>query len=185
MSEARKIDPGFWESESIARLTMRQRLLSIGIFSNADDQGRMGAYPAFVRSKVFPYDEIHVSEIADDLREIENTGYIKQYEDNGIPVLQVLNWKHPRFALPSKYAPPEGHTDKIGAIDKGNRHGSAYAIWRRQVLRRDNYTCQICSRIGMITHHIIRWADSVSGRFDVDNGMTVCPDCHKELHGLS
>ena len=58
MPTRRMIDPEIWQSETIAALTRDQRLLFIGLFSNADDQGRLRAHPALIRSLVFPYDDI-------------------------------------------------------------------------------------------------------------------------------
>ena len=64
------IDPNFWQSQDVARLTIRQRLLAIGLFSIADDEGRGVANPAYVRSQVFAYDDFTTKEIADDLEVI-------------------------------------------------------------------------------------------------------------------
>ena len=51
------IDPTIWQSESMAELTRDQRLLFIGLFSNADDQGRLRGNPNLIRSQIFPFDE--------------------------------------------------------------------------------------------------------------------------------
>ena len=61
------IDPNFWASQDVARLNLRQRLLAIGLFSNADDEGRGIADPAYVRATVFPYDNFSLSMIKKDL----------------------------------------------------------------------------------------------------------------------
>lgn len=62
-----------------------------------------------------------------------------------------------------------------------------YKVWRRDVLRKDNFTCQVCHvRGGRLTaHHIQAWAEHPALRFDVDNGMAVCEPCHLKLHGLT
>lgn len=123
MPTTRMIDPQIWASENISKLTIRQRLLFIGLFSNADDQGRIRANPALVRSRVFPYDEIAADEIAADLKAIEDIQSIKLYADNGTAVLQILGWwkyQHPQWAYPSNIAPPDGWHDRL-RYRKGER----------------------------------------------------------------
>lgn len=64
------------------------------------------------------------------------------------------------------------------------RHGAELRYWRKQVFKRDNYTCQHCGDKRQIqAHHIIEWAKDESKRFDVDNGLTLCIDCHGKVHG--
>lgn len=68
------------------------------------------------------------------------------------------------------------------------RKTTKYYIWRKSVLSRDNYTCVICGRPGNVADHIIPFASlyhesevikDQSGLFDIDNGRTLCLDCHK------
>ncbi len=57
--------------------------------------------------------------------------------------------------------------------------------WVRDVYERDGYTCQICgdSKGGNLNaHHIFNYADYEEYRLDVNNGVTLCVDCHKLFH---
>jgi hypothetical protein len=65
-----------------------------------------------------------------------------------------------------------------------NRSTPEYKTWRTKVYLRDNYTCCSCGAVGgkLNAHHIIRWADNKSNRYDVDNGVTLCVKCHKLAH---
>jgi predicted restriction endonuclease len=56
--------------------------------------------------------------------------------------------------------------------------------WREFILRRDNYTCQICHQKSgnLEAHHIKAFSRDFEARFDVDNGLTLCEDCHKLVH---
>jgi len=64
------------------------------------------------------------------------------------------------------------------------RRSRAYSDWRRAVFSRDGYVCQQCGQHGgkLNAHHIERFADNTSRRLDVNNGITLCEKCHKEVH---
>lgn len=93
MARRRMIDPNFWQSEDVSKLTIRQRLLLIGLFSNADDEGKMRGNPAFVRSAVFPYEDFTLCDIEQDLNKIESIGSIQQYEVEESKYIRLINWK--------------------------------------------------------------------------------------------
>jgi 5-methylcytosine-specific restriction endonuclease McrA len=53
--------------------------------------------------------------------------------------------------------------------------------FREKVLKRDNYTCQICgSRKNLEAHHLV--PRSRGGSNVVENGITLCKECHKAVH---
>lgn len=62
------------------------------------------------------------------------------------------------------------------------RKSPEYKMWRKSVFERDNYTCQSCKQIGRNLHadHIKPFAYHVELRLDLDNGRTLCVDCHKQ-----
>ena len=68
-----------------------------------------------------------------------------------------------------------------------NFNDPIYKDWRKKVLARDKYKCQMpqCKRRGkrMQVHHIKKWSYASSLRYDVDNGITLCWDCHNEVNG--
>lgn len=77
-----------------------------------------------------------------------------------------------------------------GGITKENakiRTSLEYKNWRRSVFERDNYTCQECgARNGrgkeIVIHadHIKPFAVYIKLRFKIDNGRTLCKDCHMD-----
>lgn len=79
----------------------------------------------------------------------------------------------------------EHHFYKTG---KGTPRGftAEYIEWRTGVYERDNYTCQGCGQVGgeLNAHHIIPWSVSEEKRFDLDNGQTLCYECHVKVHAL-
>lgn len=60
--------------------------------------------------------------------------------------------------------------------------------WRNAVLQRDNHACQKCtssiSETKLNAHHIMSYLDNEHLRFDVNNGITLCVECHKRFHKI-
>lgn len=56
--------------------------------------------------------------------------------------------------------------------------------WREKVYERDNYTCQKCGEYGgrLNAHHLNGYHWDKKNRFNINNGVTLCVDCHKEYH---
>ena len=65
------------------------------------------------------------------------------------------------------------------------RSSGKYILWRTSVFVRDNFTCQVCGQVGgdLNAHHVKPWADNPALRFSVDNGVTLCRNCHNAVHG--
>jgi predicted restriction endonuclease len=79
------------------------------------------------------------------------------------------------------------HWNWKGGISSENkilRNSSEYKQWRTNVFNRDEFTCQECGAYGVIlnAHHIKPWAKYPEFRFDIDNGLTLCKECHIEVH---
>lgn len=64
------------------------------------------------------------------------------------------------------------------------RHSVQAVQWRKEVFTRDNFTCQICGKVGgnLNAHHIKKWADYPELRYEVNNGITLCERCHRNVH---
>lgn len=54
--------------------------------------------------------------------------------------------------------------------------------FRASVLKRDGYKCVVCHTDANLTvHHIMDRKLFVDGGYYVDNGVTVCDECHWEM----
>ena len=67
--------------------------------------------------------------------------------------------------------------------------GDSQSKWRQLVLERDDYTCRCCGKnnlndrnVEFRAHHKDGWSWCLEKRFDVDNGVTLCKECHDEFH---
>ncbi len=69
----------------------------------------------------------------------------------------------------------------ITSVRQKRRYGKESIAWRMSVFERDNYKCQCCGSVGgeLNAHHILSWADYPAKRCDVDNGITLCSECHR------
>lgn len=64
-----------------------------------------------------------------------------------------------------------------------NREDKQVRTWRRNVLERDGHKCAECgSEERLEVHHIAHWADFPEARIEVDNGTTLCNECHAGEH---
>lgn len=70
----------------------------------------------------------------------------------------------------------------VSLINKRIRAGVEFRLWREAVFSRDNWTCQECKVRGggLHPHHLKRFSDYPELRFSIDNGLTLCADCHKK-----
>ena len=75
------------------------------------------------------------------------------------------------------------------SISKIERSRTNYLKWRQQVFERDNFTCQKCGirsgngkKVYLHAHHIKEFADNPKERTSINNGITLCKNCHLLEH---
>lgn len=100
MARKRMIDPDFWSDEELADMRFETRLLYIGLWNFADDNGNLPFKPRQIRAQVFPYNpEI---DIDDSLGELLGAEKIIPYMVNGAYFIHVLNFlKHQTIQKPT------------------------------------------------------------------------------------
>jgi 5-methylcytosine-specific restriction endonuclease McrA len=56
-------------------------------------------------------------------------------------------------------------------------------LWRKKILARDRGLCRIClSPRRVEAHHILSFTTHPETRWELSNGITLCRDCHKQIH---
>lgn len=70
----------------------------------------------------------------------------------------------------------------VTPINDKIRKSQEYVNWRKSVYIRDKYTCQICGQVGgkLNADHIKPFSDNIDKRFDINNGRTLCVECHRK-----
>jgi 5-methylcytosine-specific restriction endonuclease McrA len=60
-----------------------------------------------------------------------------------------------------------------------------YYAWRNRIFERDSFICRVCgiSRSDqMVAHHLYSYAKYKDLQLNVNNGITLCSDCHNGFH---
>lgn len=126
------------------------------------------------------------------------TCFNKWHNSNG----KKLGFKkgHPRYKNSGEFNSEKTKGEKnvnwnggISKIKKTKRQYEMFSIeykqWRSKVFERDNWTCQTCGKrsksgegIILNAHHIKKWNDYPELRLDINNGVTLCTECHLLTH---
>jgi len=105
MARIRTIKPEFWTDEKVTACSMPARLFFIGLWTFADDDGRMPFSPKRLQLQIFPGDPVDVEEL---VAELVSFGLIRVYAVEGRDYLAVCNFnRHQRMSHPSPSRVPE------------------------------------------------------------------------------
>jgi 5-methylcytosine-specific restriction endonuclease McrA len=89
--------------------------------------------------------------------------------------------------VPSLKQRGDKHYNWKGGITSENakiRHCLEYRIWRRSVFERDKYMCVFGGKPHgnkLEADHIKKFSDYPELRFAIDNGRTLCLECHRKV----
>lgn len=99
-----------------------------------------------------------------------------------------------KYRCPECYEPPKGENSPCWKHDKtqkersNDRSSFEYNQFVKDVMARDNYTCQITGVISnghnLVVHHIDGYNWCKEKRTNVDNGIVLCKQIHKLFHKL-
>lgn len=134
MPRQRMVSPDFWTSEQVCSVSRDARLLWIGLWNFADDNGIYPSSSHRLKLEVFPADDdINKPRIMELVGELLSTGLLQEYvaEEDGKSYWIVPNWhvyqkiKYPSCTYPKPSGIPEGRFQEDSGGNKGSlREGS-------------------------------------------------------------
>ncbi|MCX6776228.1 MAG: HNH endonuclease [Candidatus Micrarchaeota archaeon] len=133
------------------------------------------------------------------LKLIGNPAWNKNIRDIHLsPQTEFKKGRHPSTSTEFKKGQIPWNRDKPYLQIRGSKHHNwkggitpfrialhnslEYQRWRKTTFERDNYTCQKCGQRGIKlgVHHIKPFAQFPELRLDINNGITLCKDCHNQ-----
>ena len=107
MARIRTIKPEFWTDEVVVELDYADRLLFIGLWNFADDQGYLPLRIKRIKMQVFPGDD---SDVEKGLRTLWESSLVALYAHPDGLLLHITNWsRHQKISNPAreKYSPSD------------------------------------------------------------------------------
>lgn len=99
MARIRTIKPEFWIDEKVVDLSFPARLLFVGMWNFADDQGFVDYKPRRIKMQIFPADEVDIQSL---INELLTAGRVVAHIAPIGPVLRIVNWQHQRVDKPAR-----------------------------------------------------------------------------------
>lgn len=118
MARKRMIDPSIWINEDFGALSNLAKLVFIGLFSIADDEGRGKASPAYIKAVLFPYnDDLRIADIEKTLSEISSKMSVIFYSCDENMYYTLTSWNMwQKIDKPSQSKLPEYNPETMIAL---------------------------------------------------------------------
>lgn len=113
MARKRMIDPSFWTDEKLGECSKDERLLFMGLISNADDEGYGRANPKLLKSLIFPYDDLRASDLEKWLSHLGGLNIVVLYKHKEQTYYYLPNFlKHQTINKPTGTSFPKINTER-------------------------------------------------------------------------
>ena len=85
---------------------------------------------------------------------------------------------------------PNWNPNLTAAERERGRKYPEYYMFIKKVMERDNFTCDICGFYGkwgegLNVHHLNSYDWDVNNRTNINNGITLCEECHTDFHKMN
>lgn len=104
MARSRNIKPGFFQNEVLAEMDFATRLLFIGLWTEADRDGKLEDRPKKIKMAIFPADNVDVDAMLTTLHKGE---LITRYQSGDLSLIKINKWE--------KHQSPH-HTEKQSVL---------------------------------------------------------------------
>lgn len=177
---------GDGEYQSSARWTPQEESILQDLFSDATITTLLKALPARTRPSI-------MTQAAKMGLKKSDEGWKRCHNEKVTPEFRILQSCVQRGLNPEDF---NGFATRDGFR---LRNSQKYREWRLAVYTRDDFTCQICRKVGngnLNAHHVIelqtliahyrKTHDALDANdeyfYDINNGLTLCKLCHHKLH---
>lgn len=108
----------------------------------------------------------------------------KHSEETKDKIKQTLKEKYPNGRIGKDAANWQGGKVKQTLLERWSEKNKQF---RHFIFEKDDFTCQICGQRGgyLHCHHIKEWAKYPELRYEPDNCITLCRECHYKQHKYS
>lgn len=128
MARIRSIKPELFLNDELAALPPITRLLFIGLWTQADREGRMHDRPVRLKASLLPYDRANVDAMLDALAD---AGFIVRYQDGDERYIQVVNFE--RHQVPNiKERESEIPLYDASTMQARCKHGASTPLYGRE-----------------------------------------------------
>lgn len=113
------------------------------------------------------------------VKNAKNSEWLKKITENNRNRVKDPDWSK-RLSAGQQGISFEEWDGFVISVSARMYNSSEYKEWRKSVFKRDNYTCQMCDKRGgkLNSHHIYKFSNNPEFVFDINNGITLCYDCH-------
>ncbi len=186
MARIRTIKPDFFTNEDLVELSPFHRLLFIGLWTQADREGRLKDRSKRLKAMLLPYDDCNIDQLLSDLAD---HGFVVRYEIEGerflsIPTFTKHQRPHPKEPV-SEIPPPIPYREKKRqAVEKKGETMSGPSLREGVSLREGK---EILSgkpdyvSSSPIVEEIIRRLNDLSGKHYRPNSKTITQNLRAQL----
>ena len=192
MARKRMIDPNIWQSEDFGKLSNLAKVVFIGLFSLADDEGRGRANPTYLKSTLFPYNEkLRSTDIEVALSEISRNMSILFYSYNESNYYSLLSWNiFQKIDKPTESKIPAFEKDNLEfrlifdecsarssrgvSPNKKENNIKEKEDKRKAIIEIYNSVCTNLSKIQKITDKRMKSIDAFSKEFTLEQFKEIC-----------
>lgn len=117
------------------------------------------------------------------LLKLEKENYIQLYKSERKNKIIIALRRNDEYYLIGDYELFLDKYKEIAVPRRIPRDSKGYDKFKKKVLERDDYTCQLCgAKNDLVVHHKKSYDKYQRLRTVISNGITLCNNCHKKIH---
>ena len=127
----------------------------------------------------------------EDYKQMQSNKIKKQWEDEEFKKAHAMmmnkRWKDEEYI--KNHSGENSHWYNPYLTDEERKQGrniEGYKKWTDEIKKQANWTCEVCGKHGgnMNAHHLDGYNWCKEKRVDINNGICLCEQCHREFHKI-